>query len=64
MKKPYKDFVTLKDIIEDGWARGFQVEQTVEEANIMGFLVDNTKVTTAWKKLTETYNKHFKVSKQ
>ena len=63
-KKPYKEFVTLKDIIEDGWSRGFQVEQTVEEANIMGFLVDNIQVTEAWGKLTDTYNKHLKDSKQ
>jgi len=49
--KPYKDGVTLAQIIEDGWARGFLPNQTVEEAEIMGYHVTMMEVENAWKKL-------------
>lgn len=38
---PYREGTHLLAILRDGWARGFVVEQTVEEAHVMGF----TKVT-------------------
>jgi hypothetical protein len=37
MNKPYVDGVSLEDIIEDGWSRGFPPSQTIEEAKMMGF---------------------------
>lgn len=55
-KKPYKDGVTLEQILLDGWSRGFQAAQTVEECNIMGYTIDLEHVNTYWKTLNEEYS--------
>jgi hypothetical protein len=36
-KPVYKDGTTPTDIVKDGWARGFHIEQTVEELIAQGF---------------------------
>lgn len=36
-KKPYKDTASFMDIVEDGWSRGFKVEQTWNELIDMDF---------------------------
>jgi len=36
-KKPYTSEATKADIILDGWARGFEPEQTFDELKTMGF---------------------------
>lgn len=34
---PYKEGTTLLAILRDGWARGFTLRQTYDEAQMMGF---------------------------
>lgn len=55
-KKPYKDGVTLEQILLDGWSRGFLAEQTVEECAEMGYIVDYGYVNEYWKTLSEEYS--------
>lgn len=38
--KVYKDGTTLYQIVEDGWARGLDPEQTLIESNYQGYLID------------------------
>ena len=40
MTLPYKQGTPLNIIIGDGWSRGFKVEQTVNEAKLMGYDVN------------------------
>lgn len=42
--KPYKDGVSLEDIIEDGWSRGFQTSQVIGEAHQMGYNITRREV--------------------
>jgi hypothetical protein len=53
IKKPYKDHVTLEAMVIDGWSRGFDPDQTVEETAIMGFSIDIEKVKAAWATLDD-----------
>lgn len=50
--KPYKDWVTLEQILEDGWSRGFHAPQTKREAREMGFEVSLPEITVFWERLT------------
>jgi len=51
-RQPYTLETTLKQMIEDGWSRGFQPEQTVAEAESMKFTVTKEKVLADWLVLT------------
>lgn len=55
MKKPYRDGVTLQDIIAAGWARDFQILQTYSEAHTMGFDVDIEYIYIVWERMEEIY---------
>ena len=50
MTKVYIDGTTLQDILSDGWSRGFQASQTIDEANSMGFTVTELEVLETWEK--------------
>lgn len=56
--KPYRDGVTLKQIIDDGWSRGFHPEQTLEEASEMGFSLSKEDLLVEWKKWDDSYCTH------
>ena len=60
MKKPYRDNVSLKCIIEDGWSRGFMIEQTVDEAKVMGYSTSIEEVQKQWDILTRGMETYFK----
>jgi hypothetical protein len=47
----YVTGTTLKQIIEDGYYRGFEATQTVDEATASGFTVTLEQVQTSWKEL-------------
>lgn len=49
----YKEGTPLAEIIDDGWSRGFQLEQTVKEATAMGFEVTEAFVKARWESLEE-----------
>ena len=52
MAPVYKTGTSLKSIIEDGWMRGFEATQTVEEAQASGYKVDIGFVKTCWLHMT------------
>jgi len=47
----YKDGTTKEQIIYDGWSRGFDISQVIDEVNDQGFTVTHDEVKAA-------YNKH------
>lgn len=49
---PYKVGTTLDQIIRDGWSRGFDPEQTLREAGVMGFDLDKAALSLQWTNLT------------
>jgi hypothetical protein len=51
--RPYKEGVSLKAIMEDGWSRGFHFSQTVEEAGIMGYTVTKEEVLAKWEEMNK-----------
>ena len=51
--QPYKEGTRLKEILKDGWARGFKPEQTREEASLMGFYTTVASIELAWSNLDE-----------
>jgi len=53
----YKIGTPLAEIILDGWARGFKVPQTMEEAESMGYEVTEEEIIDAW----EYQDKMFRV---
>ncbi len=54
-KKPYKDWVSLYQIVKDGWSRGFKPEQTVDEAGIMGYSITLEEVNELWEGFKKEY---------
>lgn len=50
-QKPYHDNVTLPEIIKDGWARGFAYDQTLNEAQLMGYDLKLSELEREWAKL-------------
>lgn len=44
----YRPECTLHDILLDGWSRGFQIEQTVQEARDHGCPVTEEEVRQQW----------------
>lgn len=58
MKPVYKPGTTLAQIIEDGWSRDFQAEQTLMEAQAQGFTVTITEIRTEWFRLDNKYQEH------
>lgn len=46
--KPYKDRVSLEEIMHDGWSRGFNPEQTLAEARDMGFTITPDLLSITW----------------
>jgi hypothetical protein len=56
MKAPvYPTETQLATILADGWARGFDPEQTIEEAQAIGFSIIKEEVLTAWQDQDEAY---------
>lgn len=53
--KPYKDGVTSTQIIEDGWARGFDIMQTKSELEQMGFDISIDKIKDDWSLLDTAF---------
>lgn len=53
--KVYKDNTPLFYILEDGWSRGFKVEQTHDEALTMGYNIDQESIYKIWNLLTFKY---------
>ena len=49
MEQPYVDGITLPQILEDGWCRGFETDQTMEEAKYMGFTITEEDISIQWK---------------
>lgn len=54
----YYPSVSLAQIISYGWAAGFQIDQTVEEAKSCGFDVTKGEVLAEWKRQDEAYDKY------
>lgn len=54
-KKPYVEGTTLEKILLDGWSRGFEVQQTVDECNEMGHNVDTKLVEACWQVLDDHF---------
>lgn len=59
MAPVYKTGTSLESIIEDGWPRNFEVEQTVAEAQASGYTVDAEYVHAYWVSLAEELNEDF-----
>lgn len=51
--KSYRDGTPSHNIIEDGWMRGFIIEQTLDELKIMGYDLSREYVQSEWNR----YNK-------
>lgn len=51
----YCSTATLDDILSDGWARGFEVNQTLKEAKACGFIITATDVRNAWAACDDEY---------
>ena len=51
MTKVYQEGTTLQEIIKDGWARGFQVSQTLSEATDMGYTLTEESILAEWELL-------------
>lgn len=62
-KKPYHDHVSFEEIIEDGWSRGFDPEQTVDEAAAMGYTVTLFEVQERWKEHQKVMDDYYKERK-
>lgn len=56
MAQVYKTGTPLTTIIQDGWARGFEATQTVEEAQASGYKITLEQVQSYWAVLTEQFN--------
>ena len=56
MAQVYKTGTPLTTIIQDGWARGFEATQTVEEAQASGYKVAIEFVKTCWLHMTLVYH--------
>lgn len=50
--QPYKLGTDLVTIVIDGWSRGFDVQQTIDEAFVMGYDVDEERIKAQWGLLT------------
>lgn len=59
MHKPYRDDVTAQQIMEDGWARGFRVTQTLSELHAMGFnALTEADVLADWKRQNKEFDNY------
>lgn len=59
MNKPYVDGISLEDIIEDGWSRGFPPSQTIEEAKMMGFDLPLWYLLAEWERYNDALAESF-----
>jgi hypothetical protein len=59
MKKLFKDSATAEDIMRDGWMRGFKVEQTFEELQVMDYYRDTATILEKWGQWDEEMQKYF-----
>lgn len=64
MSKKYHEGTPLLAIIQDGWSRGFEVEQTLEEARDMGYAVDRGYIVKTWLFLDEEMERDLNPSSQ
>ncbi len=53
MDTPYRDSTPLIDIIEDGWCRNFDINQTMAEAKTMGYVTTPSHVQLIWDNMDE-----------
>ena len=58
IKPVYKPGTTLNQILEDGWSRGFEYEQTLMEAHASGYTVTITEIKAEWFRLDNKYEQH------
>ena len=54
----YPPSTPLARIIQDGWAMGFSVNQTLEEARACNYEVTREDVLSAWKHEDEVYERY------
>ena len=45
-------------IIDDGWARGFKIEQTMQELEIQGYSIEEEAVLIMWENWDDELAKH------
>ena len=48
LEKAYKEGTTLQEIIDDGWSRGFLLDQTLREATAQGYEITSEYLRRAW----------------
>jgi hypothetical protein len=56
---PYKPGTPLRAIIEDGFYRGFDMSQTLQEATKMGYELKPSELLRAWDKLEADMFQYF-----
>jgi len=54
----YAPGTSLADILTDGWARGFRVTQTMEEAESMGYEVTEDEIVDSWEHQDEAFKRY------
>lgn len=57
MKQVYKPHVTAQEMSLDGWSRGFDPQQTLEEMTAMGIDISLMQIENHWKILDEGIKK-------
>jgi hypothetical protein len=57
--KVYKPHVTAQEMSIDGWSRGFQPSQTLEEMRSMGVDITEEQLTKHWKALQDAFEKPY-----
>lgn len=60
MTKPYKETVTLYEIVKDGWSRGFDPEQTRQDAGDMGYDITIDSIKTSWLAFQDDMDDYFR----
>jgi hypothetical protein len=61
MKPVYIQGTSLEDIIDDGWSRGFEIQQTVDELHAQGFTdADEALVKEHWDRYDADYTEIYK----
>ncbi len=53
MQPKHKPGTTLEQIVTDNWSRNLRIEQTIEEAEAMGFMVEHEDISAWYDKLTK-----------
>jgi len=53
----YKDGTNAQDMSIDGWSRGFEPQQTLDEMRAMGVEITKQQLKTHWDRLDQGFNK-------